>query len=253
MTATMQQRLTGKSKKTCLVCHKTYIGKAIQKYCNIKCRRLQDKRADAIRRGKIHDGDVDGFTHKKCRQCGSNYKTKRPDHSMYCTRLCKEQQSVKRGDNVKCEYCNERITQTSRYKYCSDGCYRANQWRSRVTHSGNHPQDFNTSLDYNDLVCIQTLWDAFEFSGLASFDDNDSIADIYDKSLNRPPIHQWVIYTILIQGHIKYKYDNFVRIPNLNKRQLLGICKRFNVVFVDSPMFESDMTNWKTSTKGVTQ
>ena len=249
MAMALPTAVTKKTKKTCPVCNKTFVGHLMRKYCTDVCKRRQEKRANAIKRGRVHyDGDDDGFTHLKCRQCGSDYKTKRPDKSMYCSKLCKERRYAKRGNNVDCEYCGERITQTSRYKYCSDGCYRANQWRSRVTHSENHPQDFNTSLDYNDLVCIQILWDAFEFSGLASFDDNDSITDIYDKSLNRPPIHQWVIYTILIQGHIKYKYDNFVRIPNLNKRQLLGICKRFNVVFVDSPMFESDMTNWKTST-----
>ena len=72
-------------------------------------------------------------------------------------------------------------------------------------------------LSDEDFVAIQIIWHSFDYAPLYIFPDTRDVRTIHDSLFSQEMFHEWVVYTIIFQSHLLWRYEMIVQIPGLVK------------------------------------
>lgn len=216
--------------RNCKNCGKEFLAATDNRlYCDYKCR------YDSRDKPQTYDRECDG--------CGKEFTTGYKRQS-YCSRDCRLECNRQKAADVAREYrgeidnclsCGNMITGNGK-KYCSNSCHL------RDMNNHRQPYDVPTSkLDSDELGVIQLIWQALDYAPLSSFGDRRDLAEIYQSLKSHNLFYQWVVYTIIFQSHLAYRYETVSELPEMDKEAYLRLCNKFNVVLMDSDKFVSDM------------
>ena len=97
-----------------------------------------------------------------------------------------------------------------------------------------------TDLTAEDLRVIQMIWQTFGFVGRQEFFNSRELPEIYPRLHSKSAFHEWVVYTIIFQAHLTYRYEAIVQIPGLEKAQFVKLCDKYNITLQDSEAFVED-------------
>ena len=64
---------------------------------------------------------------------------------------------------------------------------------------------------------------------------------IHDSLFSREMFHEWVVYTIIFQSHLLWRYEMIVQIPGLVKADFLRLCQKYRITLQDSEAFAEDI------------
>lgn len=185
-----------------------------------------------------------------CLECGAEIK---PPRKKFCGTECKQKWHYDRsnsGNKYKhikvegvCKQCGKDFTvmvvsRSEVRTYCTKECYydslRQNKDKRYTRHA---PVE---KLVEGEIRAAQLIWQTFGYHPLQAFFGGTDLWLIYNRMENRPLFHEWLVYTILFQSHLEYRYENIILIPNMDKIMLQSLYHKFRITLQDSEAFEED-------------
>ena len=148
-------------------------------------------------------------------------------------------------ETVECAGCGTAFTYTLfsksiRRRYCTKKCYHERYSRQGLGR-GPRPTGIIEELGDKDLSAIQLIWHTFDYSALYVFPDTRDVRKIHDSMSVKEMFHEWVVYTIIFQAHIMFRYERIVQIPGLVKADFLRLCQKYRITLQDSEAFAEDI------------
>ena len=94
------ERRMGAVWRVCEVCHREFIGNAVQKYCSRECREIGDKRRIEALKAK-RGGEKE--EERVCPVCGKAFKCSAGKVKIYCSRRCKDRKTGRKTEDAGAE------------------------------------------------------------------------------------------------------------------------------------------------------
>lgn len=199
---------------------------------------------------------------RRCLQCGAEFGTSFRTQK-YCGKVCRVAyyNAARRADapgkrrnasklvKYVCARCGK---QTERRvwpsgnapKYCSRSCAGKGKTRDLGREPWQSRSTPRSRLSASDLGVLQALWRGCDFSPLESFFGETDLHRVYAKSSNRKLFYEWCVYTILFQAHLTYGYENLLKMPQVRRWDLIRVCLKFGIRFMDSEAFDNDAASF---------
>ena len=192
-----------------------------------------------------------------CTECGTEFLTKSMN-AKYCNpeckkardkRCCKSSQAIgapatlrSRVDTVACSACDEEFTyrlfDNSKPRiYCSKKCFHSDKGEGATAPRAKPMGELNDA----DLAVIQLIWNTFDYHGLSVFPGTRDVPTIYKRLISKEMFHEWVVFSIIFQSHLLYRYEMIVQIPGLVKADFLRLCQKYRIILQDSEAFAEDI------------
>ena len=200
--------------RTCPECQKEFTTAfESKKYCSHDCRSIFNARINNNKTRRQPDTKV-------CPTCDNEFTTAYRKKK-YCSQLCQEAR-------------NKRIF-NEKYPPIKSGRARDGSW---VTINRTSPIE---DLGHKDFAAIQLIWHTFDYVPLFIFPDTRDVREVYDTLLSKEMFHEWVVYTIIFQSHLLWRYEMLVQIPGLVKADFLRLCQKYRITLQDSEAFAEDI------------
>ena len=204
--------------RTCPECQKEFTtALERKKFCSQGCRIIFNARINNTKKG---------------------HNTSRQPETRVCPTCDKEFQTAYK----KKEYCSERCQvarncRRYREKYPPTKAGRADDG-SWVTIMRAQPIE---GLAAPDFTVIQLIWDTFDYVPLSIFPTTREVREIHDSLHSKEMFHEWVVYTIIFQSHLMWRYEMIVQIRGLVKADFLRLCQKYRITLQDSEAFAEDI------------
>ena len=197
---------------------------------------------------------------KVCVECDETY-TAHHSRQAFCTKECKKARDKRRSEEyrrthkhshgqeieVTCAPCGKVFARTHypsnrAPQFCSQACYKASRDGKPIA----LPKRLGIEkLTRGEIEVIQRIWHSLDFAGLESFLGKRDLHEICKRFPNKSLLYNWVVYTILFQSHLTYKYETVKQVPGFDVGAFHSLCNKFVVRLVDSPEFDSDRKRWQ--------
>ncbi len=201
-----------------------------------------------------------GFYEKEqtltCPECGTEFQATNR-RAKYCKpecRLTRNRRNYKKKygkrerlanstmETVVCAACDDEFTyrlfpNSKPRIYCSQKCYHSVKGEGATSPRAKPLGELNGA----DLAVIQLIWDAFDYHALAIFPKTRNVVELYERLISKEMFHEWVVFSIIFQSHLLYRYEMIVQIPGLVKADFLRLCQKYRIILQDSEQFAEDM------------
>ena len=191
-----------------------------------------------------------------CPECQKEFSTALR-RQKYCSQKCRSAHHLRvkhenyvavkserrsRVYTMACEGCGAEFTyrlfeNSKPRRFCDQACYHSNKGLTS-TEARTKPKGILTSSDF---AAIQLIWHTFDYVPLSIFPDTREVREIHDSLFSKEMFHEWVVYTIVIQAHMMWRYETIVQIPGLVKADFLRLCQKYRITLQDSAAFAEDI------------
>ena len=205
--------------RTCPECHKEFTtALERKKFCSSRCRVTLNARINNAKQSHKTTRRTKTVETRVCPQCDKEFQT-----SIRNKRFCSE----------RCQIARKNRNYTQKYPPIKTLPGRGGWETMRA-----NPIE---ELGDKDFASIQLIWHTFDYVPLFIFPDTRDVRKIYDSLLSRDMFHEWVVYTIIFQSHLLWRYEMIVQIPGLVKSDFLRLCQKYRITLQDSEAFAEDI------------